>query len=43
MKLKKFNQLLLEREGFDDIDEPFDSEVEEGNPSFMEEDIDDEE
>lgn len=42
MKLKKFNQLLLEREGFDDIDEPFDSAMEdEGTPSFMQEDEDD--
>jgi len=42
MKLKKFNQLLLEREGFDDIDEPFDSETEdEGTPSFMGEDEED--
>jgi hypothetical protein len=41
MKLKKFNQLLLEREGFDDIDEPFDSETEdEGTPSLEEDEED---
>ena len=38
MKLKKFEQMILEREGFDDIDQPLDRK-----PFIDEDDIDDDE